>query len=291
MKKRVLAIVLILVMMAPLCVAVNAKAAGPFGHGGNWDSDKIENADYDDFYASGAKTARDALNDALEGRTLAADPTFIDGAEGFGDEVYGEWPYNLFDLSWHKLDEDGETRSSKYCGNDGFFPFWVEWKYDQAFIADSFLIATANDCEAWPRRMNDGWTLSGSNDGAAWTVIYTGQGDDYEPVNFAWWRIDLPDNAAEYQYYKLYAEDRYEDQDQNIIQMSNLALSKKVIVEAAPADEAPAAAPEAAPEAPAPAPTRPPSANTGDAGIAALILAMMISAAGFVTIKKRVSIK
>ncbi|MCL2816160.1 MAG: hypothetical protein FWD23_16330, partial [Oscillospiraceae bacterium] len=216
-------IVLVLAMMFSMSMVVNAaKAAGPFVAGA---PDNVGNADdYEEFYAGGGLTAWDALQPALEGRNYLKDPVFVAGCEGFGgddgEEVGspdGEWSWNALVMDWHKLNADGDMRSSKYCGNDGMWDdgFFITWKYDQAYIADAFYLATGNDCTEWPRRMCDGWTLSGSNDGSAWTVLYTGMAEDYEPITYTWWRFDLPSNTEAFQYYKLYAEDRYEEQDQN----------------------------------------------------------------------------
>ncbi|MCL1792403.1 MAG: hypothetical protein FWG34_00885 [Oscillospiraceae bacterium] len=271
-------------------IVAQAKAAGPYLPGGTFDEPAIASADdFADFYAGGAMTAEESLKVAIEGRTWLANPQFVDGAQGFGDEEereFGEWAENLFDLTWHKLNADGEMRSSKYCGNDGFAPFFAIWKYDQAYVADSLLIATGNDCESWPRRMGDGWTFSGSNDGENWTLIYRGLGSDYEPVNFAWFRFDLAGNTEAFQWYRIYSDDFHFD-DQGIIQMSNIALTGGVPGAEEPAD-APAAAADvpsvAAPQAPA-AETPPAAPTTGD--VSPLVFALLAFAAAVLALRKK----
>jgi len=284
--RKLLTIALVITMIFSLNMVVSAKAAGPFGSNA---PDGVGNhMEFEDFYEDGGLTAWDALQPALDGRNFLANPEFVDGAEGFGDEEFGEWAWNTLVMSWHKDDSVGDMRSSKFCGNEGNFPFFVEWKYDQAYIADSFLIGTGNDCTNYPRRMDDGWTFSGSNDGSNWTVLYTGQGSDYDPITFTWWRFDLPNNTEAFQYYRLYAEDRYHDQEQGIIQLSVVAVTGNVPGAAVEieeelgvggGDEADLPAPAPAQAAPAPAP------STFDP-ISLIAFGALISATGILAAKK-----
>ena len=83
--------------------------------------------------------------------------------------------------------------------------FWVEWSYSEAIVADSLIIGT-HDNLSLPRRMGDGWTLSGSNDGAMWTALYVGMADDYSNFNNRFFRFDIPEeNRAPFIYYRLEA--------------------------------------------------------------------------------------
>ena len=289
-KTRLLTIVLILALMLSLNMVASAAAAGPFESGA---PDNVGgHMDFEDLYASGLN-AWDALQPALDGRNFLADPVFVDGAEGFGGEdgaevgsPDGEWAWNTLVMDWHKLNADGDMRSSKYCGNEGMWwdgGFFVEWRYDQAYVADAFYLATGNDCAAYPRRMGDGWTFSGSNDGSNWTVLYTGKGEDYQPITLSWWRFDLPDNSEAFQYYRIWAGDRHDDQD--IIQISVLAVSGNLpntgggdpeeLVPAPVVSDAPAT-----PAAPTPAPA------TVDP-ISLIAIGALASATGVLFIKKR----
>jgi len=213
MMKKLLTVALILAMVFSLSMVVSGRAAGPFSAGD----------DFIDYYDEEGRDAWTVLQEALEGRTFIENPEFVDGSEGFGDEVYGEWPDNMFDMSWWKYNEDGGRRSSKLCTNWERFPVIAVWRYEQAYVVESFLIATANDCEGNPRRMGDGWTFSGANSAdGPWTVLWEGLGSDYEPINRTWWRFDL-ENEEAFQYFRLYADEYYDEQD--LIQLSNIALA------------------------------------------------------------------
>ncbi|MCL2287293.1 MAG: hypothetical protein FWC32_13145 [Firmicutes bacterium] len=83
--------------------------------------------------------------------------------------------------------------------------FWVEWGYTEAIVACSLIIGT-HDNLSLPRRMGDGWTLSGSNDGEMWTALYVGMADDYSNFNNRFFRFDIPmENRAPFIYYRLEA--------------------------------------------------------------------------------------
>ena len=230
-KARILAALLIVALVAALpAMVVSANVAGPFH--------AVPPGDYFDYYDEGGRDAFTVLQEALEGRTWIADPQFVAGSRGFGgddgEEIgspYGEWTWNMFDMTWWKYNQYGARRSSKYCGNEdmwwddphGTGYFFAIWRYAQAYVADAFLWANANDCEGNPRRMGDGWTVSGANSAdGPWTVLYTGSGSDYENYNRTWWRVDLPGNTEAFQYYRLMATEPY---DSGIIQLSNVALS------------------------------------------------------------------
>ncbi|MCL2099659.1 MAG: carbohydrate-binding protein, partial [Oscillospiraceae bacterium] len=120
-------------------------------------------------------------------------PVFVDGGPGFGETEGSDQLFN------------GNT-STKYCANiEQHGEYWASWKYETAYIADAIILATANDNRQYPRRLGDGWTLSGSNDGEEWTVIYTGSADDYENDNYAFFIISL-ENEEAYEYYKILSE-------------------------------------------------------------------------------------
>ena len=146
------------------------------------------------------------LAKAAEGKNLIANPQYIKGGEGFGNEGSD----NLFTTD----------TGTKYCTNQ--LPYWAEWKYGSGYIVDGIILATAGDSGSYPRRMGDGWTLSGSHDGTNWNVIYTGSADDVANQDVTFFKIDLSDNENVYKFYKIYAE---EGADGDLIQMSVIALS------------------------------------------------------------------
>jgi hypothetical protein len=74
--------------------------------------------------------------------------------------------------------------------------------------------------------MGDGWTLSGSNDGSSWAVIYTGKGDDYGTTNREYYFIDISTDKA-YSHYKLYAGS---GMDEDNIQLSEIVLCEAALV-------------------------------------------------------------
>jgi len=155
------------------------------------------------------------LADAAAGKNVLMYPEYIDGGEGFNER---EGSASLF-----VYDEDSTT-FPKYCTDK--LPYWAEWKYDEGFTVDRIILRTGGDSKKSPRRMGDGWTLSGSNDGESWEVIYTGFEEDVQNEDDMYYRIDLPDNNEKYQYYRLYSEDAgsAEGQDRNLIQYSMLIL-------------------------------------------------------------------
>jgi hypothetical protein len=148
--------------------------------------------------------------EAAEGKVRAVNPQYIAGGEGFNET---EGSASMF---------DGNV-ATKYCTNQ--MPFWAEWKYNQAYTVNRLIIATAGDSMQFPRRMCDGWTFSCSNDGENWTVIYTGKVNDVRNLNDTFFAIDLPENETAYKYYRIYAENYAEGQEQNIIQISEIALT------------------------------------------------------------------
>jgi hypothetical protein len=142
-----------------------------------------------------------------------------------------EGPWNLF---------DNDVRTKYGAGND-LLPYDAVWKYDDAYVIDRFIFATANDNEGYPRRMGAGWTLSGGNSAdGPWTVIYTGAGTEYENVNFAYWYVDV--NATEaFQYYRIFAAMGHTDDgaidefEPGAIQLSEVAATGNLpVVEEAP---------------------------------------------------------
>ncbi|UVI33333.1 glycoside hydrolase family 76 protein [Paenibacillus spongiae] len=159
-------------------------------------------------WKTGYKTFAEAAGD----KTVRFDTHFIKGGNGFGAN---EGPSYLFDYT--SLENAGTN--TKYGGG---VPYWAEWNYDNAFIASRLIIATANDNMSWNRRMGDGWTLSGSDDGVNWNIIYIGKADDYSNFNNTFYSFDLTDNTAAYSYYKLNSET---GGDGTTVQLSVVALA------------------------------------------------------------------
>jgi len=155
----------------------------------------------------------DTLAEAADGRNLMPGREFVGGAAQAWND--GEMPVFLF---------DGST-GTKYGAGDSAWPYWAAWRYPEAFVADRFILATANDCESNPRRMGDGWKLYGSNDGSDWTVIYIGRGVDYAPVNEKWFFINLSGNTTAYSHYRLWADSGH---DSSGIQLSELELTGSI---------------------------------------------------------------
>ena len=148
---------------------------------------------------------------AAAGRNIMQNPQFIDGGEGF-NEVEGA--ASLFD------DRGTDT---KYCANINYHgPFWAIWRYNEPFVATRFIFATSNDSAEFPRRMGDGWTLSGSNDGENWTVLHTGTRDSYSNLNRTFFYVDLDDNYQAFTYYRLFSA---HGGDSDTIQLSVVALT------------------------------------------------------------------
>jgi hypothetical protein len=205
-KSKLITLALVLVMMLVLSMAVSAAAAGPF----------------------------DTLEEAVGNKTWLQREYVIGGIPYWGGVgIGGEGPFNLAnDDTTFKYGAGGNLLEE----SEGY---WAVWKYDKAYVADSFIFATANDnsTQGGGRRMCDGWTISGGNgaDGP-WTVLYTGKCEDYEALDFTFFRIDLPSNATAFQFYKLYAE---EGGDSDAIQLSVAGITAK--------DTAPVAAKPPAP--------------------------------------------
>jgi len=211
----------------------------------------------------------DTLAEASAGKNALMNPEFIEGGEGFNDK---EGSYSLF------VYDEGSEDFPKYCTNKA--PYWASWKYDQSYIVDRIIFRTANDNAQYPRRMGDGWTLSGSNDGSNWNVIYTGKESDVTNTNFQYYSVDIANSTA-YQYYKLNSDIAASDQNDFIIQLSMVILCGNAAGGSAPAAEAAAPAPAAKPAVTAP--------KIGDTGVIVLIAVM--AAAGIVIFRKKVSVK
>lgn len=162
-------------------------------------------------YFADRPTGYPTLEAAAHGRQVIPNPQFIDGGVGFNDD---EGAASLF---------DDRGTATKYCA-DVFVhgPFWAVWRYDEPFIANRFIFATANDNESNPRRMGDGWTLSGSNDGENWTVLHTGLTNSYSNINHRFFYVDLDHNDQAFSYYQLRAT---QGGDSSIIQLSVVALT------------------------------------------------------------------
>ena len=202
-----------------------------------------EHARYEEF-TTGWVPGYYTLTEAVGDRTLRLDPIFVHGpvpgvfTAGNADfsnpqnAGFGSWhnrqAYNLFDRrigpqgAATGFNPDGGQRG-RYTvsgwsaevlpagGNGTSFQvvtttddFWVEWSYDEAFVADSFIFAT-HDNLSLPRRMGDGWTISGSVNGTVWHVLYTGSADDYSNFNNRFFRVDFPENTRAFAHYRLEA--------------------------------------------------------------------------------------
>ena len=153
-------------------------------------------------------------DEAAGGKNMLMFPLFLDGGAG---AVEAEGPEQLLEYD----------KTTKYCGG---VTYYAEWKYEKAYAAERIILRTANDNKSYPRRMGDGWTLSGSNDGQGWTVIYTGKTDDVQNENMLYYYVDLPDNKTEYEFYRLEADDYAEDEEQ-LIQLSAFILCVNESVE------------------------------------------------------------
>ena len=183
------------------------------------------------------------------GKNPIMNPEFIDGGKGFGwdndDNPTKESSPSLF-----VYDEDDED-NPKYCMNmdideqeEHGGKYWAEWKYDKAYSINRIIFRTGNDSSQYPRRMGDGYTISGSNDGSSWEVIYTGKEMDTEAENDTYYFLDIAPSTA-YQYFRLNADTAGVSQDDGgenqgqLIQYSMLILTSAD----APAYAAPWSAP------------------------------------------------
>ena len=155
-------------------------------------------------------------NEAAGDKKILMYPLYLDGEDGFNESEGAD-----------KL-LDGKT-GTKY--GTGTLPYRCEWKYEKEYTVERIILRTGNDNKTYPRRMGDGWTLSGSNDGANWSVIYTGSEDDVVNENNTCYFVDLPDNKNAYQYYQLNAEDAASDQTDSAIQLSMILLCVNESVE------------------------------------------------------------
>ena len=83
--------------------------------------------------------------------------------------------------------------------------FWVEWRYDEPFVADYFIFQTANDNATQFRRMGDGWRLLGSNgEDEQWVELYVGTTYDSRNANFRFFRVQIPEeNRGAFSHYRL----------------------------------------------------------------------------------------
>ena len=169
-----------------------------------------------------------------DGKNPIMNPEFIDGGNGFGwdneDNPTKESSPSLF--VYNEEDED----NPKYCANMNIEEqeghggaYWAEWKYDKEYSINRIIFQTGNDSESYPRRMGDGYTISGSNDGSSWDVIYTGKEADTENTNFMYYYIDIAPSTP-YQYYRLFSDKAGVSQDDGgenqgkLIQYSMLIL-------------------------------------------------------------------
>lgn len=168
--------------------------------------------------AGAASEGFEELAVAASGKNPLLNPEYIDGGQGFNEK---EHSYGLLVYD-EELDED-QKPFPKYCSD--IFPYWAEWKYDRAYVINRIILRTANDSGQYSRRPSDGWTLSGSNDGASWEVIYTGASGDVEDADYMYYRVDIPNNSKEFRYYRFEAGRQDPDSDaQQIIQLAAVVL-------------------------------------------------------------------
>jgi len=163
---------------------------------------------------SAASEGFDDIAGAAGGKNALMSLEFIDGGAGFNEK----------EGSASIVEYDNKADFPKYCTDQ--LPYWAEWKYDQAYVVNRIILQTGNDSKQSPRRMGDGWTLSGSNDGSSWTVVYTGKETDVENEDDMFYFVDVNGNKEAYQYYKLYSEaaGSAEGQDRNLIQYGMIVL-------------------------------------------------------------------
>lgn len=171
--------------------------------------------------------ASDTLGGVVgNGKNPLMSPEFIDGGNGFGsDDSTKESSPSLL-----VYDEDSED-NPKYCMDmSDMGPYWAEWKYDKAYSINRIIFRTGGDSETYPRRMGDGYTISGSNDGSSWEVVYTGKEMDTDAANDTYYFIDI-DASAPYQYFRLFcdtagvAQDDGGENDRDLVQYSMLILT------------------------------------------------------------------
>ena len=138
------------------------------------------------------KKAR-SLSGVIGNKKALMFPEYISG----GISTFSEYENSksLFDYN--------ENEVSKYCTDQ--LPYWAKWKYDKKYVVTGIIFRTGNDSEWMPRRMGDGYTISGSNDGISWEVIYTGKENDTENMNDLYYFIDLLGNKKAFQYYQLFS--------------------------------------------------------------------------------------
>ena len=263
--KKLLAFTMTIVLMFSL--TITAIAAGPFQDNNIDDIPTgFELADYEDGLMTTASDGSGlAAAVAHTGQALAPNRIFVESNEsGWSEEKEGG--HMLFD----------GFLETKYGSHINDHPYRAVWRYADAFIAGNIILATANDSEGYPRRMDDGWTLEGSNDGSSWTVIYTGKGEDVEPYNYAWFVIPISGNTTAYTHYKLESEFGY---DSDGIQFSEIELTMVPAPEPPPAVEEPAAPAPVVEAAPAPAPVAAPRPVAPQTGVTSLAILGVLGAA------------
>jgi len=165
------------------------------------------------FPASAASEGTKDMNEAAGGKNILLYPLFLEGGDG---AVATEGPEKMFEYD----------KSSKYCSGSAFY---AHWKYEKAYFAERIIVRTGNDNKQNPRRMGDGWTLSGSDNGREWTVIYTGKTEDTLNENLMYFYVDLPDNKTPYEYYKL--EAGHADGEQGLVQLAAVIICVNESVE------------------------------------------------------------
>jgi len=102
--------------------------------------------------------------------------------------------------------------NSKFL-TDGFpQAFWVQLTFPSSQILGSYTITSGNDA---PERDMKDWTLEGSNDGAAWTVLDTRTNETFSDRNFTK-RYEFANTTA----YKQYRINVIANNGSNLIQIS-----------------------------------------------------------------------
>lgn len=161
---------------------------------------------------------------------------------------------------------DNDT-ATKFC--TGVFPIEATWAMDGAYNVNGIIFATANDNADYNGRNPETWTLSGSTDGSAWTVIATGSEADFAEVNFTYFPIAFGASSAAYSQFKL----EISGATSGCMQVSEAIICGTPA--GAAAAETPAAVVETPTEEAAPVVTTPAAAQTSDIASVAVIAAVL----------------
>ena len=104
--------------------------------------------------------------------------------------------------------------------------FYLLWQGDQEFLANSYYLVAADDA---PQSDPEGWILSASMDGSAWTRLDVQQNQTFAERQ-SMLAFQLPDNGQAYVYYKLEITSNHGDANTQIAEWG-LRYEKDVNVE------------------------------------------------------------